>query len=51
MSLSAFLERLGLAAALIGVLCGMRGWWPEVVGCGALVIVCSVLAAVWEPTE
>jgi hypothetical protein len=35
-----------LAAALVGVLCGMRGWWPETVGCGALVLVCDALAAV-----
>ena len=46
MSLVAVLERTGLAAALLGVLCGMRGCWPETVGCGALVLVCTVLAAV-----
>jgi hypothetical protein len=45
------IEQLGLAAALAGVLCGVRGWWPETVGCGALVFVCTVLVAVWEPTE
>jgi hypothetical protein len=50
-SLVAVFEQLGLGAALAGVLCGMRGWWPETVGCGALVIVCSVVAVVWEPTD
>jgi hypothetical protein len=49
MNLGAVLEHLGLGAALVGVLCGMRGWWPETVGCGALVLVGTVLAAVWEP--
>jgi hypothetical protein len=48
-SLVIVLEQLGLGAALVGVLCGMRGWWPEVAGCGTLVIVCTVLAAVWDP--
>jgi hypothetical protein len=47
-SLAALIEHTGFAAALVGGLCGMRGRWPEVVGCGALVIVCSVLAAVGE---
>ena len=51
MKLVTFVERLGLGAALVGVLCGIRGWWPETVGCAALVLVCSVLAAVWKPTE
>jgi hypothetical protein len=50
-SLVTVIEQLGLAAALAGVLCGVRGWWPETVGCGALVFVCTVLVAVWEPTE
>jgi hypothetical protein len=49
LSLVTVLEQLGLAAALVGILCGMRGWWPETVGCGTLVIVCTVLAAVWDP--
>ena len=49
MNLGVVLENLGLGAALVGVLCGMRGWWPEVAGCGTLVIVCTVLAAVWDP--
>ena len=37
----------GLAVALVGVFYGVRGWWPETVGCGALVLVC-ILAAVGD---
>lgn len=50
-ALIAIVEFGRLAAAVLGVLCGVRGWWPEVVGCAAVVISCAVVAAVWAPTE
>jgi hypothetical protein len=49
--LIAIVEFGGLAAAVFGVLCGLRGWWPEVVFCGAMVLSCTVVVAVWAPTE
>jgi hypothetical protein len=47
----AIVEFGGLAAAVLGVLFGLRGWWPEVIFCGAIVLSCAVVAAVWAPTE
>ena len=50
-ALIAVLEFGGLVAAVLGILFRMRGWWPEIVGCGSVVISCALVAAVWAPTE
>jgi putative ABC transport system substrate-binding protein len=56
MSLITIPEYLGLAAALVGVFCGIRGWLHESVGAGVMVLACTVpgvrrVALMWDPNK